>query len=92
MVHPVHIPPAPVAVPAIDVDPEDTLPHVPDVADEEEDEAPTERTEVSASGPTSSAVNPPAKGIDSYSIKDIQYRMQFFPSDLHHHEYFGGGS
>ena len=89
MVHPVHIPPVSVAVPAVDVDPEDTLPHVPDVADNEEDEAPTE---VSASGPTSSAVNPPAKGIDSYSIKDIQYRMQFLPSDLRRYEYFGGGS
>ena len=92
MVHPVHIPPAPVAVPAVDVDPEDTLPHIPDVADNEEDEAPTKTTEVSASGPASSVVDPPAKGIDSYSIKDIQYHMQFLPSDLHRYEYFCGGS
>ena len=92
MVHPVHIPPVPITVSAVDVDPEDTLPHVPDAADDEEDEVPTEKTEVPVPKSTSSADDPPVKGIDSYSIKDIQYRMQFLPSDLRCYEYFGGGS
>ena len=108
MVHPVHISvgatgesvpvtraaPLPVSVP--EPDPVDTLPYVPDVEQDEGDEvrAPT-RTETAAE-PTPvaepSPADPPAQGIDSYSIKDIRHLMQFLPSDLRQFSYFGGGS
>ena len=86
--------PAPASVP--EPDPVDTLPYVPDAKEEEEGEVPTSETTDTATAPPSqpgsSQANPPAQGIDSYSLKDIRHLIQFSPSDLHQFSYFGGGN
>ena len=115
MVHPVSIPvgrtgeskiitgAVPLAVTVPEPDPVDTLPYVPDAADDEDEEAKasteveatTDPTETTTAPTTESEPTPtalPAQGIDSYSIKDMQYLMQFLPSDLRQYSYYGGGS
>ena len=86
--------PAPASVPKSD--PVDTLPYVPDAEEEEEGEVLTSETTDTATAPPSepgsSQPDPPAQGIDSYSIKDICHLMQFSPLDLRQFSYFGGGS
>ena len=105
MVHPVHVPvgatgesvpvtgAAPLAVSVPEPDPVDTLPYVPDVEQDEGDEV---QAPVGTAEPTPatepSPADPPAQGIDSYSIRDIRRLMQFLPSDLQQFSYFGGGS
>ena len=81
---------APLAASTPEPDPVDTLPYVPDVEEDEggETEAPTETETTTESAHTAA----PPQGIDSYSIKDIQYLMQFLPSDLRQYSYYGGGS
>ena len=108
MVHPVPVPvgatgesvpvtgAAPLSVSIPEPDPVDTLPYVPDVVEDEGDEAqaPTksETTTAPPSAPEPTQADSPAQGIDSYSIKDIRHLMQFLPSDLRQYSYYGGGS
>ena len=98
MVHPVPIPvgatgesipvtgAAPLRVLVPEPDPVDTLPYVPDVEQDEGDEvqAPTKTETAAEPTPVAelSSADPPAQGIDFYSIKDIRQLMQFLPSDL----------
>ena len=89
--------PVPVSTSTPEPDPLDTLPYVPDMEEEEEEsEIPTSETTVTTTAPSSnlpsSQADPPASGIDSYSLKDIHRLMEFPPSDLRQFSYFGSGS